>query len=782
MALKFTFSISNPASSVDAFANTSKVTVSLNVRGTAGEYGAVAGKLNIAGTSYSYSGQVVKGSVNTLITKTKTITHEYDGSKVIDIYATLTTDSTHTSGGGTSGISASISSSIVAEKRYTLRKITRKFTVNLYSQGSLYKSLTKTFNTNLTLPTPTRTGYTFLGWDESSAANGPDWKGTYSNNANVNLYAVWQEITATITYNRNGKSTATSDSTAVMYYTKAYNAANGYTPITGYSFKGWATSATGSVVYTAGQRIKDANVIPTNKTVYAVWQGNSYSVSYNANGATSGSPPSSTTAVYGSSFSVATNSGNLEKTGYIFKGWSRTSNKTSPDYEVGKTITWNIASNTVLYATWEPIYVSINYYKKSSINSNYEISYTDRTTIMYQDYTIPTTITVPNIVNYTFSGYWTLSEPNTKIYTEYGISFPAGIVPYDYTDNQLKAEGFWTAGDVLSSVVRTTNLYPVYRDNTKSVISLVSTKYNYIPDDTDENSYYLYISNQSHNINLSAVSENVIVGFIFKTDVGGTGVDIINSGSQTINISLTSVEEDSKTISLNPIYIRRIVNSNLNIAYTYLICRTTGDSEHSGTLIDPENTQYLFSVTNITDSFGKTITPISKIIDPPKIIRDVNAAGDVISFFGSAPDYTESEKLNHPDNELIVNGVIRSLVKEFNYTKFSYGTNCTYYATSGSDSPCAIKMNRIVNLTGAIKNTAVLSTASNIVTIGKVPAGCEPLYEQRIISQGLYQYRFLLKVCTNGDLQIERYSNSSTAADVSLNSWLNITCTYISKQ
>ena len=90
-------------------------------------------------------------------------------------------------------------------------------------------------------------------------------------------------------------------------------------------------------------------------------------------------------------------------------------------------------------------------------------------------------------------------------------------------------------------------------------------------------------------------------------------------------------------------------------------------------------------------------------------------------------------------------------------------------------------MNRIVNLTGAIKNTVVLSTASSTVTIGKVPAGCEPLYEQHIISQGSYQYRFLLKVCTNGDLQVERYSNSSTAENIPSGSWLNITCTYISK-
>ncbi len=55
---------------------------------------------------------------------------------------------------------------------------------------------TKTYGTNLTLSTttPTRTGYAFQGWATSASATSANYQpgATYSNNANVTLYAVWK--------------------------------------------------------------------------------------------------------------------------------------------------------------------------------------------------------------------------------------------------------------------------------------------------------------------------------------------------------------------------------------------------------------------------------------------------------------------------------------------------------------------------------------------------------------------------------------------------------------
>ena len=56
---------------------------------------------------------------------------------------------------------------------------------------------TKTWGTNLTLSStiPTKSGYTFLGWATSSSATTAQYAagGTYTANADVLLYAVWEE-------------------------------------------------------------------------------------------------------------------------------------------------------------------------------------------------------------------------------------------------------------------------------------------------------------------------------------------------------------------------------------------------------------------------------------------------------------------------------------------------------------------------------------------------------------------------------------------------------------
>jgi hypothetical protein len=62
-----------------------------------------------------------------------------------------------------------------------------------------------------------------------------------------------------------------------------------------------------------------------------------YSVSYNANGATSGTAPASQSKTHGVALTLATNSGNLAKTGYTFAGWNTAANGSGTDYAAGAT-------------------------------------------------------------------------------------------------------------------------------------------------------------------------------------------------------------------------------------------------------------------------------------------------------------------------------------------------------------------------------------------------------------------------------------------------------------
>jgi uncharacterized repeat protein (TIGR02543 family) len=78
-----------------------------------------------------------------------------------------------------------------------------------------------------------------------------------------------------------------------------------------------------------------------------------YSVTYNANGATSGTPPTdSNDYLSDATVTVLGNTGDpiLTKTGYIFSGWNTASNGSGTTYSAAST--FSINSSTTLYAKW----------------------------------------------------------------------------------------------------------------------------------------------------------------------------------------------------------------------------------------------------------------------------------------------------------------------------------------------------------------------------------------------------------------------------------------------
>jgi len=77
-----------------------------------------------------------------------------------------------------------------------------------------------------------------------------------------------------------------------------------------------------------------------------------YSVSYNANGATSGTVPvDSNNYAAGATVTVLGNTGGLAKTGYTFAGWNTKADGTGTSYAAGSIFTMGSA-NVTLYARW----------------------------------------------------------------------------------------------------------------------------------------------------------------------------------------------------------------------------------------------------------------------------------------------------------------------------------------------------------------------------------------------------------------------------------------------
>lgn len=122
---------------------------------------------------------------------------------------------------------------------------------------------------------PTRAGHTFLGWATSASATTASYQpgGSITISANTTLYAVWQLITYTVSYNANGGSGAPGSQT--KQHGVALTLSSTRPTRTGYTFIGWATSANGSVAYQPGGSYTSNAAV----TLYAKWAAASSTLS-----------------------------------------------------------------------------------------------------------------------------------------------------------------------------------------------------------------------------------------------------------------------------------------------------------------------------------------------------------------------------------------------------------------------------------------------------------------------------------------------------------------------
>ena len=109
----------------------------------------------------------------------------------------------------------------------------------------------------------TVTGYTFAGWTPAQIT--ADMTGAQT------VRAAWTANSYSIAYNPNGGS-GTMNATAMVYNGEGAVASNGFT-YAGHVFTGWATNATGEVVYGAGQSVSNLTAQTSGVvTLYAVWE------------------------------------------------------------------------------------------------------------------------------------------------------------------------------------------------------------------------------------------------------------------------------------------------------------------------------------------------------------------------------------------------------------------------------------------------------------------------------------------------------------------------------
>ena len=209
-----------------------------------------------------------------------------------------------------------------------------------------------------------KTGYSFGGWSTQTNGGGITYSPgqTFSiGDSNVTLYALWTALPSYgVNYDGNGNTTGSAPTDSAKYVVGASVTVAGPSALakSGYSFVGWNTAANGSGT---GYATGNTFAMPaSNVTLYAQWTVlPTYTVSYNANGATGGSPPTdSNNYLQGVTVSVL-GSGTLTKGSHAFAGWNTQANGGGTNYSPGQTFTMGGADVT-LYAVWALVY-SVSY-------------------------------------------------------------------------------------------------------------------------------------------------------------------------------------------------------------------------------------------------------------------------------------------------------------------------------------------------------------------------------------------------------------------------------------
>lgn len=182
----------------------------------------------------------------------------------------------------------------------------------------------------------------------SSTQGGKSESGYFAADNPATTIAISAKTSYTVSYNANGGSGAPASQT--KWYGETLKLQTGTPTRTGWTFKGWSTSSTAtSATYAAGANYT-AN---SGATLYAVWQRNTYAVSYNANGGSGA--PANQTKQYGIDLTLSNTVPTFS--GWTFKGWATSTANASAgtvNYAKGATYTGNTA--LTLYAVWELTY------------------------------------------------------------------------------------------------------------------------------------------------------------------------------------------------------------------------------------------------------------------------------------------------------------------------------------------------------------------------------------------------------------------------------------------
>jgi uncharacterized protein (TIGR02145 family)/uncharacterized repeat protein (TIGR02543 family) len=201
---------------------------------------------------------------------------------------------------------------------------------------------------NLAKPGNTFTGWNTLPEGDSGTAYTPG-SAFIMSTKNVTLYARWTaKPVYTLTYLGNGNTGGSAPEAISNEAGATITVAGAGTLVKkGHSFAAWNTEADGSGMSYAPNAT--FSISSRNDTLYAQWEINRYTVTYNGNGSDGGMVPPRTTHRYNTEVTLATET--PTRTGHTFYRWNTSQTGDGEDYKPGDKFTIG-DKNVTLYARW----------------------------------------------------------------------------------------------------------------------------------------------------------------------------------------------------------------------------------------------------------------------------------------------------------------------------------------------------------------------------------------------------------------------------------------------
>ena len=416
-------------------------------------------KTNISSWLYRGEGRIYQGSYSA-----------YTGGMYGSTNNPKTISISNNSGFGDTFYFTSGCNSVGGKEYLNKLKLTYSFTANTYivkfnyngGSGSMSdQEFTYDQAQNLSKNTFKRSGYTFTGWNTKQNGSGTSYSDeayvqnlTTISNGEVILYAQWTANSYEVTLKANGGVGADQVVSATYNSkmpTKLMNGGDIVAPTkTGYSFTGYFNFKGDAKYYD----YYDNTLTPTNTkwttvgkgTLFAGWQANTYTVSFNGNG---GSNADNKTVTYNATYGELPSS---TRTGYTFDGWFT---EAVGGTQVTASTTVQITAAQTLYAHWTAKGYTIDLNNQSATTAG-----TTSLSVVYDsNANLTGAITLPTKTNCTFEGYFTAVKGG-------------GSKLIDKTGNIIAGVSGYTDGSKNWKCANSVTLYAYWKGNQEIVWDL----------------------------------------------------------------------------------------------------------------------------------------------------------------------------------------------------------------------------------------------------------------------------------------------------------------------